>query len=148
MKILVSLLLINLCLPAATQAENFAAVGQLKSLFTTPSQRQQLDKLRDAGKFTGMVSEREESKPIFREPLKVEMRGVLIKDGKPPVVWVNKGNTLQSKTIEEGVRVRPQSMDADSKKVPVNIFDRSYRMKPGEVWTESDNRVQDGYQIK
>lgn len=148
MKNILSLLLLSLLLPAIGQAEGFVAASQLKSLFTTPAQRQQLDKLRDAGKFAGIQTEQVTSDPVFREPLKVEMRGVLIKNGEPPVVWVNSGNTLQSKTIEEGVRVRPQSMDADSKKVPVNIYDRSYRMKPGEVWTETDNRVQDGYQIK
>ena len=141
-------MLIAVLLPGHVAAEGFASATRLQSLFTTPAERQQLNKMREAGKFAGGMPLQSSSKAVTREPLKVEMRGVMIRDGDSPVVWVNQGNTLQSTTIEEGVRVKPQKMDAASKQVPVRIFNRTYRMKPGEVWTETSNRVEDAYQIK
>jgi len=148
MKIFSRCMLITVLLPGCVAAEGFASSAQLQSLFTTPAERQQLNSMRDAGKYAGGMPVQSSSKPTYRAPLKVEMRGIMIKNGDKPVVWVNQGNTLKSTTIEEGVRVNPQQMDAASKQVPVRIFNRTYRMKPGEVWTETDNRVEDAYQIK
>jgi hypothetical protein len=148
MKKKVCLLLISLLLPTVAQGENYAAASQLKSLFTTPSQRQQLDKLRDAGKYAGIEAEQVTARPVFREPLLVEMRGVLIKNGQQPVVWVNRGNTLDSAIIEEGIRVPPGRTDAASKQVPVRIYGKTYQMKPGEIWNEINEKVIDSYQIK
>ena len=150
MKRLPILILASYALVMPVSADNYASSSKLQTLFTTPEERRQLDQMRDAGDFKhgDKPVAAAADKPVFREPLKVEMRGVVIREDEKPVVFVNKGNTLESTTIEEGIRVKPDRIKSAEDRVPVTIYNRRYRMKPGEVWTETDNTVKDGYQIK
>ena len=150
MKLLTGLILITCFLAMPAAADDYAASSELQTLFTSPEERRQLDQMRAAGDFKhgGKPVADVADKPVFREPLKVEMRGVVIRENEKPVVFVNKGNTLESTAIEDGIRVKPDRIKSAEDKVPVTIYNRRYRMKPGEVWTETDNRVQDSYQIK
>ncbi len=147
-KFLLRVLIISCFIVADVRAGEFSSAGELKTLFTSISERQQLDQLRASGVYRKDRAPVAADKPVFSEPLKVEMRGILIKNGGRPVVWVNQGNTMHSVKIEEGIRVRPERADKASKKVPIQIYDRTYRMKPGKIWSESNGKVSDAYQVK
>ncbi len=133
----------------AAEHEQYNSESVLKTFFTTPAERIELDQYREAGVFRkDFRAQAADKTPVFREPLKVEMKGVVIRENEKPVFWVNEGNTLKSSKIDESVKVRPKKLDSKTTQVPISIYDRTYKMKPGEVWTESDFKVKDKYQIK
>ena len=136
-------------LPLLVWADNYDSQANLQFLFTTPAERMELDQLRNSGVYKKIQSRSKiKDAPVSREPLKVVMRGIVYKDGDKPVVWVNEGNTVKSSRIDEVINVNTSKISEGSTKVPVKIFNRTYKMKPGEVWTESDYQVKDMYQIK
>ena len=128
-------------------AAEYDQASELKTLFTTPVERQRLDNRREAGEFEN--NQQESSAPLIRQqPLKVEVKGVMFREKGNPVVWVNEGNTLKSKRINDDIRVRTKYVKQKNLKVPVQVNSRSLRMKPGQVWLETDGKVKDKYQIE
>ena len=130
-----------------TWAKEFDDASKLRTLFTTAQERRELDKLRASGKFDS--AQKGSSGPAVRlEPLKVEVKGVVFREQGDPVVWVNEGNTMKSKKIDDGIRVRTQYIKQKNMKVPVKVHGKSLKMRPGQIWVETDNKVKDKYQDK
>jgi len=128
-------------------AAEYDQASELKTLFTTPVERQRLDNRREAGEFEN--NQQESSGPLIRlKPLKVEVKGVMFREKGNPVVWVNEGSTLKSKRINDDIRVRTKYVKQKNLKVPVKVNNKSLRMKPGQVWLETDGKVKDIYQIE
>ncbi|TNF39268.1 MAG: hypothetical protein EP315_00045 [Gammaproteobacteria bacterium] len=128
------------------QAAEFDNAGSLKSLFTTPLERQKLDEMRNSGKFS--KSGGSDSTGLVRLPLKIDVRGIVIREAGQPVVWVNEGNTLKSEKIEDGVRVRSDYIRKEPVVIPVRVDSKTLKMKPGQQWDERSDKIQDKYQIK
>jgi hypothetical protein len=144
---ILSLFILSLTCNYAQAAKDLNNPERLKTLFTTQQERRQLDELRGAGSFDALKDET--SGPLIRlEPLKVEVKGIVFREKGKPVVWINKGNTLKSKKIDDDIRVRTKYVKIKNLKVPVKVSDRSLRMKPGQVWLETDDKIKDKYQIK
>lgn len=146
---LVSHSLSSIALADSKRVEPKNDISKLHTLFTTPGERRDLNALRDSGKFDSSGGTTQSAGPAVRlQPLKVEVKGVMFREQGEPVVWVNKGNTIKSKKIDDNIRVRTQYVKQKSLKVPVKVFDKSLKMKPGQVWQETDKKVKDNYQIK
>jgi len=140
-------LLINQPALAVESATISDSAKRLRTLFTTPLERKKLDELRKAGEFD-KAGGQSSGAAIIREPLKVEVKGIVYREAHKPVVFVNKGNTMKSQKIEDGVSVRPAGLKKGRLKVPVRVYQKTLSMKPGQYWTETDKKVRDNYQIK
>ena len=141
-KCLIILLLLS---SLSAHSSELDSVDKLRNFFTTPHERNQLDQMRAAGKYSGQKSAASIS--VIREPLTVKMKGVVIRENNKPVIFVNDGNTLKSSQINE-VNVHDSTAPPDDLKVPVKVNQQRLMLKPGEQWSETDNKVQENYQIK
>lgn len=126
-------------------AAEFVSPKNLKKLFTTPAQRAELDKRRKAGVFdddSSLVSQ------ILNRASDVELKGIVYRKGKQPVVWVNDKNTLKSKSVDSNIRVYGVDRSKKTEQAKLRVNDSFVKMKPGQVWSELDNKARDKYQIK
>jgi len=138
---------ISIVISQSAKANETDQLSKLKIFFTTPIERRQLDEFRNAGKFENKQAD--SSGSIIRlQPLKVEVKGVVFREKGKPVVWVNEGNTLKSKKIDEDIRVRTKYVKQKNLKVPLKVDDKSLRMRPGQVWLETEGKIKDKYQMK
>ncbi|MCW8955428.1 MAG: hypothetical protein OQL09_00970 [Gammaproteobacteria bacterium] len=128
-------------------ANGYKDVSNLKTLFTTPSERQKLNEMRNSG-FYAKKDNSNNKISIFKEPLQVKVDGVLLRGNSAPVVWVNGKSTLKTNRIDEEIRVRKNRISEDNIKVPVKVMNKTLVMKPGQVWTESRPEVVEDYQTK
>lgn len=131
-------------IPSVLSASEFDSVTQLKKLFTTEYERDELDRLRNSGKYNKKSANT--SSISFREPVKIKMQGIVQRKNKKPVVFINDSNTLHSSNINNEIIVSETRIKAN--KVPVRINQQSLKLKPGQQWNESSRKTQDNYQIK
>jgi len=134
-----------LCLlfPVFSYAE-IAPVDNLRTFFTTKQIRTQLDSQRSSGKYSNNTN----NASILREPAKVKMQGIVIRDGKTPVVFVNNENTLKTHHLSNDVTVRDHKIKKQGYKIPVRVNQQGVTLKPGQQWDESSKKVEDTYRIK
>lgn len=142
------LLLSGLIFSQNLLAENKDKIEKLMTFFTTQTERNALNKRRDAGEYDKKTAGKGSGPAILREPVKVELKGVMIREKSGPVVWVNNGNTLKSNKIDHKISVNKQLIKKDQTKVLVRVNQKKLRMKPGQQWNELDNKVKDKYQTK
>ena len=121
-----------------------APVDNLRTFFTTKQVRIQLDELRSSGKYSNGSN----STSVLREPAKVKMQGVVIRNGKTPVVFVNDENTLKTHHLSNDVTVREHKIKKQGYKIPVRVNQQGVTLKPGQQWDESSKKVEDTYRIK
>lgn len=140
------LLFVLLFSAGLAQAADQPSINQLERLFTTPMERAQLDAKRRR-KDPGNEQQTETHPGVVVPPAQVELKGIMIRDGAPNVAWVNDGNTLKSRRIDERIRVNPESI-SKNEQVPVFVNGQKVRLKPGQVWNEFDQDIQDKYEIK
>jgi hypothetical protein len=140
------LLFVLLFSAGLAQAADQPYINQLERLFTTPMERAQLDAKRRR-KDPGNEQQTEAHPGVVVPPAQVELKGIMIRDGAPNVAWVNDGNTLKSRRIDERIRVNPESI-SKNEQVPVFVNGQKVRLKPGQVWNEFDQDIQDKYEIK
>ena len=95
------LLMLLLLVPLTSHAE-ISPSKNLGTFFTSKSLRMQLDDFRSSGKYSIDSA----GTPIFTEPLKVKMQGIVIREGKTPIVFVNDENTLKTHHLSNDVTVR------------------------------------------
>ena len=119
-------------------------VDNLRTFFTAKQVRVQLDNLRSTGKY----SENSSRASILREPVKVKMQGVVIRDGKTPVVFVNDENTLKTHHLSNDLTVRDHKIKKQGYKIPVRVHQQGVTLRPGQQWDESSRKVEDSYRIK
>ena len=137
-KLIILLLLLPLTSYAETSSKN------LRTFFTSKPMRMQLDDLRSTGKYTkdpGGLS-------ISIEPVKVKMQGIVIREGKTPVVFVNDENTLKTHHLSNDVTIRDHKIKKQAYKIPIRVNQQGATLKPGQQWDESSRKVEDTYQIK
>ncbi len=141
------LFLILLCLfSKPVLSSDFDTQDKLRTLFTTPHIRMQLDQQREEGKFTDQINK--SSINIVKKPLTVKMQGVVIREPAKTIVFVNDSNTLQSPDINNEITVNDNRVKKNTYKVPVRVNQKTVNLKPGQQWNESDKQIQDNYQIK
>jgi len=142
--------IIYLCLliilPHSSFSETLDSQEALRTLFTSSHTRQQLDKLREQGKFD--KHQQAPSASIFNNPITIKMQGVVFKGDTKPVVFVNDGNTLKSLNINDEIVISNENISKNAYHVPVRVNQQSLKLKPGQQWSEVDPYVQDSYQIK
>jgi len=116
----------------------------LRTFFTSKSVRIQLDDLRSSGKYSKDTN----SPHVLNAPLKVKMQGIVIREGKTPVVFVNNQNTLKTHHLSNDVTVRDHKIKKQGYKIPVRVKQQGVTLKPGQQWDESSKKVEDTYRIK
>ena len=104
----------------------------LKSLFTTPAERQAINAER-RGRQGG-------SEEIITGPTSVQVNGIVSRSDGKSVVWMNGRNTMNNSMID-GVKVYANSMKKSNSKIPVMIDGRMVYIKPGETWSEETGIV-------
>ncbi|MCW8853097.1 MAG: hypothetical protein OQK76_04400 [Gammaproteobacteria bacterium] len=143
-KFLISFILLHFIVVTNASAEELASINELKTFFTTSSERSKLNEMRRSGNFGAKQPDARSS--ISIEPKKVKVRGVMMRENGEPVVWVNEGSTLKSRKIDDisvnTRRIKPAAS------IPLRINNRHLTMKPGQEWTESSNKIKDSYQTK
>ena len=139
------ILIISLLFPAIASSQDYPSSNGLKKLFTTPYERQELDKRRKSG-----VLEEANSNIVSKvfNSSSVELRGVVYRHGKMPVVWVNDSNTLKTRDIDSNIRVYGLVKRNSEEKVQLRVNDKFIKMKPGQVWSESDREAVEKYRTK
>lgn len=145
--IIVLLVLSHVSVMSESLADGYDGVSKLRTLFTSPLERQKLNEMRASGAFNNKASNQDAITSI-RKPLVVKVDGVLLRENRAPVVWVNGKNTLNSNKIDDGIRVRKTRVSEDAVNVPVKVLNKTFVMKPGQVWSESKPEVVDEYQTK
>lgn len=143
----IAVILLALSQVSHVQANGFESSANLKTLFTTPLERKQLDEMRDSGKFSKQQGNDNPASSIHL-PLTIDVRGVVIREVGKPVVWVNDGNTLKSEKIDDSVRVRIEYINSEPVSIPVRVNQKTLKMKPGQQWQEFDSKIKEKYQIK
>ena len=115
------------------------------SLFTTPEQRERLDRIRAEATAEELAREPEpEPEPAAaaapKPPPRVHLRGFVRRSKGPSAVWVNSGNTLQGTAVGEGLTAGR----VEGATVVVTLPDgKQVRLKPGQVWDPESRTVED-----
>jgi hypothetical protein len=128
------------CISSVSAAE----LSELQSFFTTKSERQQLDQLRNNGAFNDRQPQSPSAQPA---PDVLQMQGVVIREQGKPVFFVNDENTLHTHHLSNDVEVREHLFKNDNYSVPLRVKGDRLKLRPGEQWRSSDRQVQDSYQI-
>ena len=106
----------------------------LQKLFTDKKQRALIDAVR-SGDQIGSGARQQTSK--------IKVSGYVIRSDGKNVVWLNNKNTLESSKV--GGAIVHQSSIGKNKKVTVTVGNKTARLKPGEIWSESTGKVKDNY---
>ena len=125
------LLLLCMYLPLQVIAQEFSEQS-LKTLFTSPQERQAIENGRRVNSSSGVQA--------LVEPSSVQINGIVKRVNGKSVVWANGKNTMDS-SIVDGVKVYSGSINANNK-VPVMIDGKKVYIKPGETWSE-DSGISD-----
>jgi len=105
-------------------------VAELKQLFTSKSQRAQIDAAR-SGNYSGSEVQTQ----------KIKMSGYLTRSKGKSVVWINNRNTLENAHVDD-IKVHHSSI-GKNKKVTISIDNKTTRLKPGEVWHKESGKIVD-----
>ncbi|VAW56450.1 hypothetical protein MNBD_GAMMA07-511 [hydrothermal vent metagenome] len=120
--------------------------NNLRTLFTSASIRAQLDKQREQGKFI-IQDQLASSSSIIRKPITVKMQGLVLRKKKLPVVFINDGNTLSSRVINDELIVKTKQIKRKKYIIPVRVVNKTIKLKPGQQWNETDRKTQDNYEV-
>jgi len=130
---------------SSAYAENINTKNHLKTLFTSPGIRAQLDKQRRQGKFTSQQQVMTTHAP--KQPITVKMQGIVLRKNKPPVVFVNNNNTLSSRVINEELVVKTNKIKQKKYIIPVRVINKTIKLKPGQQWNDTDRKIKDNYEV-
>lgn len=114
-------------------------------LFTTPEQRERLDRKRaemTAEELARDPEPEEETQPVTQNdpPPQVHLRGFVRRSDGPAAAWVNDGSTI--KGLGEGLTINTDRIGRDS--AIVRLPDGKHvRLKPGQTWNPGSGRVSD-----
>lgn len=114
-------------------------------LFTTPEQRERLDRIRAEATAEELAREPEpEPEPAAttapKPPPRVHLRGFVRRSNGPSAVWVNSGNTLQGTAVGEGLTAGR----VEGATVVVTLpGGKQVRLKPGQTWDPESGTVID-----
>lgn len=137
------LVILLLLLPLTSHAE-ISSSKNLRTFFTSKPVRMQLDDLRSTGKYAKEPG----SASLLIEPVKVKMQGIVIREGKTPIVFVNDENTLKTHHLSNDVTIRDHKIRKQAYKIPIRVNQQGATLKPGQQWDESSKKVEDSYRIK
>ena len=127
-------------------ASEYDSSERLQSLFTTPQERSQLDKLRASGKYLPDANVNDTT--FVKRTVSVEMQGVLIHGKRRPVAFINDQNTSHSARLENNIHVDVQNLKTSDFSLPIRINNQSVKLRPGQQWDEAKRHIKDNYQIK
>ncbi|MDT8452258.1 MAG: hypothetical protein RQ936_05875 [Gammaproteobacteria bacterium] len=112
-------------LPLQATAQQYSEQS-LKTLFTTPQQRQAIDSDRRNSRASG--------NQIQDGPSSIQLNGIVKRSNGKSVVWINGRNTMDSTNVE-GYKVYSNAINAGNK-TPVMVDGKKIYLKPGETWSE------------
>lgn len=112
-------------LPLQTMAQQYSEQS-LKTLFTTPQERQAIDSDRRSNRTSGNQAQ--------AGPSSIQLNGIVKRSNGKSVVWINGQNTIDSTNVE-GYKIYSNAIDAGNK-IPVMVDGKTIYLKPGETWSE------------
>jgi len=131
--------------PSLVYADQSPAQQNLRTLFTSSYERDQLDDLRRLGKYKNLQQKTVITKA--HKPITVKMQGVVIRDEQPPVIFINNSNSLKSNKIDNSITIKPKSKIREDYAVPIHVKSKHIKLKPGQYWHEQEKSVQDSYNM-
>lgn len=133
LRILTILLLFAVLNPMHTIAAGYNEL-ELKTLFTTPAERQAINAERRGGTSNN-------GEVIISGPTSIQLDGYVSRSDGSSVVWMNGKNTMDNSMID-GVKIYSDSVNNKSS-IPVMVDGRMVYLKPGETWSEESGIVDD-----
>ena len=144
----------NLALPIlflAFTPITFAA-DDLGRLFTTPQQRQTLEKLRSQKpveeikipEFTFAEPVVEEQKPVIGG---ITVNGLVYRKGGKSTAWINSANTYEGNFGNQYIQIDAHNINPDDVEILIPINETKVKLKTGQTYDpEADQIISPGYQ--
>jgi len=144
----------NLALPIlflAFTPITFAA-DDLGRLFTTPQQRQTLEKLRSQKpveeikipEFTFAEPVVEEQKPVIGG---ITVNGLVYRKGGKSTAWINSANTYEGNFGNQYIQIDAQNIKPEDVEILIPINETKVKLKTGQTYDpETDQIISPGYQ--
>jgi len=144
----------NLALPILFLAftPNTFAADDLGRLFTTPQQRETLEKLRHqklaevitVPEITFEEPEVEEEKPIIGG---ITVNGLVYRKGGKSTAWINSENTFEGNFGNEYILIDTQNIKPDDVEIVIPVNEKKVKLKTGDTYDpETDQIFSSGYQ--
>ena len=144
----------NLALPILFLAftPNTLAADDLGRLFTTPQQRNALEKLRSQKPveeikipdITFAEPVIEEQKPVIGG---ITVNGLVYRKGGKSTAWVNSANTFEGSFGNEYIQIDAQSIKPEDVEIVIPINEKKVNLKAGDTYDpETDQIFSSGYQ--
>jgi hypothetical protein len=141
-------LFITLLLPSTT----FAA-DDLGRLFTTPEQRQTLEKLRnqkpsEVVKIPDIIFDEEpevqEEKPVIGG---ITVNGLVYRKGGKSTAWINSANTFEGNFGNQYIQIDAENIRPEDVEIAIPINEKNVKLKTGQTYDpEADQIISPGYQ--
>lgn len=115
-------------------------------LFTTIDQRRALDDARrNGGQQIETIIKPTVNESLPKLPPQISLRGFVQRDSAHNTVWTNKGSTLNPSSLDPDIYINTRQIH-DSK-VPITIGGETIKLKPGQGYAGSDQRVREFIEI-
>ena len=144
----------NLALPILFLAftPNTLAADDLGRLFTTPQQRNALEKLRSQKPveeikipdITFAEPVIEEQKPVIGG---ITVNGLVYRKGGKSTAWVNSANTFEGNFGNQYIQIDANNIKPDDVEIVIPINEKNIKLKTGQTYDpEADQIISPGYQ--
>jgi hypothetical protein len=128
------------------------ATDDLGRLFTTPQQREVLEKLRHQKP----VEEITAPEILFEEPVVetekpeiggITVNGLVYRKGGKSTAWINSANTLEGNFGNEYIQIDARNIKPDDVEIVIPVSEKSVKLKAGDTYDpETDRIISPGYQ--
>ena len=143
------LMVLIFSLPPAT-----LAADDLGRLFTTPQQRQTLEKLRSQKPveeikipeftFAEPAVEAEENKPVIGG---ITVNGLVYRKGGKSTAWINSANTYEGNFGNQYIQIDANNIKPEDVEILIPINETKVKLKTGQTYDpETDQIISPGYQ--
>lgn len=130
-----AVLIMTVCMAIPLRSQSADSTNKsLNRLFIDPETRARIDAVRK-GDPANETSVQEQSAK------KIQVNGVVIRENGENVIWINGESSLSNK--QKGVTVRTRKIDRNSYRVPIQVDNKTVRLKPGQVWTGENGKIKD-----
>jgi len=156
MKPLIHKLSMTLFTAMATLSLTFvphALADDLGRLFTTPQQRQTLEKLRYQEPVVEItVPDITFEEPVVEEEHKpviggITVNGLVYRKGGKSTAWVNSANTYEGNFGNQYIQINADNIKPDDVEILIPINDTKVNLKTGQTYDpEADHIISPGYQ--
>ncbi len=120
--------------------------NDLQKFFTSTNIRQQLNKQRIKRALSPVSNSSNPS--VMNKVVTVNMQGLVIRQGHPPIVFLNNRNTSKSNIINHSIKINNFFHTQHDYRIPVVVNHKTILLKPGQQWSNTANKIIESYTIE